>query len=102
MREGKIKLVGEPPVGWSENDLRNITREIRKDVLSKHPEASTKGLDTLVQGDWAATLSPVTSSQCLVTVFVKTDSGWRFATLDQSKGNLAADLAKHAVNIPQN
>jgi hypothetical protein len=63
---------------------------------------ATKVLQTLVQGDWAATLSPVTSSQYLVMVFVKTDGGWRFATLDQSKGNLADDLAKHMANIPKN
>jgi hypothetical protein len=59
-------------------------------------------LQTLVQDDWAATLSPVTASQYLVMVFVKTDGGWRFATLDQSKGNLADDLAKHMANIPKN
>jgi len=63
---------------------------------------ATKVLQTLVQDDWAAALSPVTSSQYLVMVFVKTDGGWRFATFDQSKGNLADDLAKHMANIPAN
>jgi hypothetical protein len=101
-QQGKIKLVGEPPVGWSENDLKSVTAEIRRDVLSRNPDAATKVLDTLVRDDWAATLSPVTSSQYLVMVFVKTDGGWRFATLDQSKGNLADDLAKHMANIPAN
>jgi len=102
MSQGKLNLVGQPPAGWSENDLKNVTAEIRRDVLSRNPDAATKVLDTLVRDDWAATLSPVTSSQYLVMVFVKTDGGWRFATLDQSKGNLADDLAKHMANIPAN
>jgi hypothetical protein len=101
-QQGKIKLAGEPPVGWSESNLKSVTAEIRRDVLLRNPDAATKVLQTLVQGDWAATLSPVTSSQYLVMVFVKTDGGWRFATLDQSKGNLADDLAKHMANIPKN
>jgi len=101
MSQGKLNLVGEPPVGWSESNLKSVTAEIRRDVLLRNPDAATKVL-TLVQGDWAATLSPVTSSQYLVMVFVKTDGGWRFATLDQSKGNLADDLAKHMANIPKN
>jgi hypothetical protein len=102
MSQGKLNLVGEPPVGWSESNLKSVSAEIRKDVLSRNPDAATKVLQTLVQGDWAAALSPVTSSQYLVMVFVKTDGGWRFATLDQSKGNLADDLAKHMANIPKN
>jgi hypothetical protein len=101
-QQGKIKLAGEPPVGWSENDLKSVTAEIRREVLSRNPDAATKVLETLVQDDWAATLSPVTASQYLVMVFVKTDGGWRFATLDQSQGNLADDLAKHMANIPKN
>jgi hypothetical protein len=102
MSQGKLNLAGEPPVGWSESNLKSVTAEIRRDVLSRNPDAATKVLQTLVQGDWAATLSPVTASQYLVMVFVKTDGGWRFATLDQSKGNLADDLAKHMANIPAN
>ena len=102
MSQGKLNLVGQPPAGWSESSLKSVTAEIRRDVLLRNPDAATKVLQTLVQGDWAATLSPVTSSQYLVMVFVKTDGGWRFATLDQSKGNLADDLAKHMANIPKN
>ncbi len=95
-------VAGELPVGWSQNKLRNAIREIRTDVFSKHPEASTKVLDTMIHGDWAAALSPVTSSQYLVMVFVRTAGGWRFATLDDSKGRLADDVAKHSENIPKN
>jgi len=101
-QQGKIKFAGEPPVGWSQGDLKQGAAEIRRDVLSRNPDAATKVLQTLVQDDWAATLSPVTASQYLVMVFVKTDGGWRFATFDQSKGNLADDLAKHMANIPAN
>lgn len=58
----------EPPVGWSESKLKSVTAEIRGEVFSRNPDAATKVLKTLGQDDWATTLSPVMSSQYLVTV----------------------------------
>lgn len=100
--EGKISLVGEAPVGWSRNDLEAAARDVRKDVLSRNPRAAEKVLETRVQGDWAATLSPAFGARHLALVFKRTADGWRFATLDESKGGLPADLARHSANIPRN
>jgi len=96
---------GAQPIGWSVESLEKAGREIRNEVLARNPGIAEKVLETAIQGDFAATMSPPVkqgSSRYLVLVFIRTSQGWRFATIDNARGPLREKLPKHAKRIPAN
>jgi hypothetical protein len=109
--QGWVQAPSEPAAilagteGWTVDYLKSAAREIRR-TLAKSPEFGQGVVETAIQGDFAATRSPAvksgSSEQYLIMVFVRTNKGWRFATMHDARGPLAEELSKHTLRIPAN